>query len=58
MKRILIVNDDGIQAEGLIKLAKAAARCGLVWVVAPEGSDVRAVLSGYVSVGTIRCSVL
>ncbi|MER2235656.1 MAG: 5'/3'-nucleotidase SurE [Candidatus Limivicinus sp.] len=36
MKRILIVNDDGIQAEGLIKLAKAAVRCGLVWVVAPE----------------------
>ncbi|MCR5136959.1 MAG: 5'/3'-nucleotidase SurE [Oscillospiraceae bacterium] len=25
---------------------------------APEGTDVRAVLSGYVSVGTVRCSVL
>ena len=34
-KRILIVNDDGIHAEGLRKLAESAVRYGLVWVVAP-----------------------
>ncbi len=35
-KHILIVNDDGIQAEGLIILAKAASCFGTVWVVAPD----------------------
>ena len=34
--RILIVNDDSITAPGIEKLAKAAAKLGEVWVVAPE----------------------
>ena len=36
MRKILITNDDGIDADGLIRLAKAAAEYGQVWVVAPE----------------------
>ena len=35
--KILLVNDDGWQAEGLRHLAEAAARVGQVWIVAPEG---------------------
>lgn len=35
--RILVVNDDGIKAEGLIRLAAMAAKLGEVCVVAPEG---------------------
>ncbi len=35
MRRILITNDDGIDAEGLIRLVKAAKRFGEIWVVAP-----------------------
>ena len=34
--RILITNDDGIQAAGIIRLARAAKEFGEVWVVAPE----------------------
>ena len=34
--KILITNDDGIMADGLIRLAKAAAVHGEVWVVAPD----------------------
>jgi len=34
--RILLVNDDGIQARGIAALARAAVRFGEVWVVAPE----------------------
>ncbi len=34
--RILITNDDGINSEGIIRLAKAAKEFGEVWVVAPE----------------------
>lgn len=37
VKKILISNDDGIDSEGLIKLAKAAKEFGEVWVVAPDG---------------------
>jgi len=33
--RILLVNDDGIQAPGIAALARAAVRFGEVWVVAP-----------------------
>lgn len=33
--KILIVNDDGIEAEGIIRLAKAAKSFGEVWVIAP-----------------------
>jgi len=36
MRKILITNDDGIKAPGLIRLAKAAKEFGEVWVVAPE----------------------
>lgn len=34
---ILITNDDGIEADGIEMLAKAAKQFGEVWVVAPEG---------------------
>lgn len=36
MKKILITNDDGINSDGIIRLAKAAKEFGEVWVVAPE----------------------
>lgn len=36
MKRILITNDDGIDAGGIHRLAEAAKEFGEVWVVAPE----------------------
>ena len=35
MKTILITNDDGIEAGGIVRLAEAAAEFGEVWVVAP-----------------------
>lgn len=35
-RKILITNDDGITADGIIRLAKAARKYGQVWVVAPE----------------------
>ncbi|MBO4395031.1 MAG: 5'/3'-nucleotidase SurE [Eubacterium sp.] len=34
--RILITNDDGIMADGIIRLTEAALKYGDVWVVAPE----------------------
>lgn len=36
MRKILITNDDGIDSDGIIRLAKAAVKFGQVWVVAPE----------------------
>ncbi|MCR5768096.1 MAG: 5'/3'-nucleotidase SurE [Lachnospiraceae bacterium] len=36
MRKILITNDDGINAPGIIRLAEAAAKLGEVWVIAPE----------------------
>ncbi|MCR5785633.1 MAG: 5'/3'-nucleotidase SurE [Eubacterium sp.] len=36
MKNILVVNDDGINSDGLLRLVKAAKKFGEVWVVAPE----------------------
>ncbi|MBQ3665634.1 MAG: 5'/3'-nucleotidase SurE [Lachnospiraceae bacterium] len=36
MRKILITNDDGINADGLIRLAKAAGQFGEVWVIAPK----------------------
>lgn len=33
--KILITNDDGIMADGIVRLAKAAKEFGEVWVVAP-----------------------
>ena len=35
-RRILVTNDDGINAPGIRALAKAMATLGEVWVVAPE----------------------
>ncbi len=37
MRRILITNDDGIDADGLLRLVRAAKDFGEVWVVAPDG---------------------
>lgn len=37
MKKILIVNDDGIGAEGISRLAACAVKFGEVWVTAPDG---------------------
>ncbi len=36
MKKILITNDDGIDADGIVRLAASAAKLGEVWVVAPD----------------------
>ena len=35
--KILITNDDGINASGIIRLAEVAKKFGEVWVVAPDG---------------------
>ncbi|MCQ2417101.1 MAG: 5'/3'-nucleotidase SurE [Oscillospiraceae bacterium] len=35
-RRILITNDDGIDAAGIVRLAEAAAAFGEVWVIAPD----------------------
>ena len=35
MRKILITNDDGINAEGIIRLAETAKEFGEVWVIAP-----------------------
>ncbi len=37
MLNILITNDDGIEYDGIIRLARAAIKFGKVWVVAPDG---------------------
>lgn len=37
MKKILITNDDGIDSDGIVRLARAAKDFGEVWVVAPDG---------------------
>ena len=36
MRKILITNDDGIDADGIIRLARVAREFGEVWVVAPD----------------------
>ena len=36
MKKILITNDDGIDADGIVRLARTAVEFGEVWVVAPD----------------------
>ena len=35
MRKILVSNDDGIESEGLVRLAVLAKKFGEVWVVAP-----------------------
>lgn len=37
MRKILITNDDGIDADGIVRLAKVAKEFGEVWIVAPDG---------------------
>lgn len=37
MRKILITNDDGIDSDGIVRLARAAKDFGEVWVVAPDG---------------------
>ena len=37
IRKILITNDDGIDASGLRRLAEASTEYGEVWVVAPDG---------------------
>ena len=37
MKTILITNDDGIKADGLLRLVREATKFGQVFVVAPDG---------------------
>ncbi|MGN0151210.1 MAG: 5'/3'-nucleotidase SurE [Wujia sp.] len=36
MRKILITNDDGIDSDGIVRLAKVAVEFGEVWVVAPD----------------------
>ncbi len=36
MRRIMITNDDGVNADGIIRLAKAVRTYGEVWVAAPD----------------------
>ena len=36
MRKILITNDDGIDSDGIVRLAKVAMEFGEVWVVAPD----------------------
>ena len=36
MRKILITNDDGIESDGIRRLAEAAKEFGEVWIVAPE----------------------
>ena len=37
MRKILIVNDDGIESDGLLRLVRESVKYGEVWIVAPEG---------------------
>ncbi|MGN0367678.1 MAG: 5'/3'-nucleotidase SurE [Wujia sp.] len=36
MRKILITNDDGIESDGIVRLARVAVEFGEVWVVAPD----------------------
>lgn len=36
MRKILITNDDGIDSDGIVRLARTALEFGEVWVVAPD----------------------
>ena len=53
MKKILLTNDDGINADGLKRLAEAAREFGEVWILAPD--DQRSAASHSV---TLRNSVI
>lgn len=50
--RILVTNDDGIDSEGIVRLAKLAKQYGEVWVVAPDS-----VRSGMSHMLTMRESI-
>lgn len=49
MRKILITNDDGINSDGIVRLAKEAVEFGEVWVVAPESQ--RSAMSHGVTLG-------
>lgn len=34
--KILVANDDGIQSEGIMRLARMASQLGDVWIAAPS----------------------
>lgn len=53
MRNILITNDDGIDSDGIIRLARAATKYGKVWVIAPDGQ--RSAASHMI---TLRTSIL
>lgn len=50
--RILVTNDDGIESEGIVRLARLAAQYGEVWVIAPDSQR-----SGMSHMLTMRGSV-
>ena len=50
MRKILITNDDGISADGIVRLARAAVKFGEVWVIAPDGQ--RSAMSHYITLHT------
>ncbi|MCR5427749.1 MAG: 5'/3'-nucleotidase SurE [Lachnospiraceae bacterium] len=50
MRKILITNDDGIYADGIVRLARAAVKFGEVWVIAPDGQ--RSAMSHYITLHT------
>ncbi len=50
MRKILITNDDGIYADGIVRLARAAAKFSEVWVIAPDGQ--RSAMSHYITLHT------
>ena len=35
MRKILVTNDDGIDSDGIRRLAEVASKFGEVWIVAP-----------------------
>ncbi len=53
--RILVVNDDGIRAEGISRLARMVQVIGEVWVVAPKG-QCSAMCSGSQCAVSFSCS--
>ena len=52
---ILVTNDDGVTAPGLLTLAQEMRKLGKVSVLAPDrGSDIGALAEGFVSVTPIQ----
>lgn len=55
---LLITNDDGVSAQGIAVLARAAAPFGNPGDPRPADSDLNAVIRGYISIGKLHCPVL